>query len=171
MLKTVLSFFVCGLGQITCGRIRRGLIFFGSFSFSLVMTLYRFFIEDVSIYLALADNREIKVSYFYMALTFLIWFYNVIDTFEPVDEIKIEKGVDYYGKGRVASLNGDYSEAARNFTAAVKVNSKDTDAIFQLGRCYYQMGTITKARSVFDKYLASGDKKWRDEIYELTKQE
>lgn len=172
MVKTILSFFVCGLGQLVYGQMRRGLIFFATFSFALFLALYRFFIEDVAIYLALSDNKEIKVSYFYIALTFLIWFYNILDTFEPqVTELKIEKGVDYYGKGRVASLNGNYSEAAINFQAAIKVNNKDTDAIFQLGRSYYQMGAITKARGAFEKYLATGDKKWKDEIYKLTTQE
>lgn len=171
MLNTALSFFVCGLGQIVSGKVRRGVIFFVTFASSLSISLYRFLQDDIATRLTVWDNKEIRISYFYIFLTFLIWLYNVIDSFEPVKKTVIDPDVDYYDKGRMSSLNGDYDEAAENFATALKVNPKDTDALFQLGRAFYQLGSVTKARDVFEKYLATGDKKWKEEVFKLTKQE
>jgi tetratricopeptide (TPR) repeat protein len=83
----------------------------------------------------------------------------------------IESGEALYEKGRLALLRGNFELAALCFGWLEKAKPDDEDALYQLGKTYYEWKKIQEARACFKKYLGEGKTKWKKEIESLTLKE
>lgn len=72
-------------------------------------------------------------------------------------EIKPEKAEDYYERGRIYYYMKDYDGATKELTTAI--NDGNDDATLLLGKVYIAKEDASSARSMYQKYLESGENK------------
>ena len=83
----------------------------------------------------------------------------------------IESGEALYEKGRLALLRGNFELAVLCFGWLEKAKPDDEDALYQMGKTYYEWGKKKEALACFKKYLGEGKKKWKKEIESLTEKD
>ena len=72
-------------------------------------------------------------------------------------EFKPEKPEDYYARGRIYYYMKDYDSAVRELTTAI--NDGADSAVLLLGKVYIAKEDASSAKSMYQKYLESGENK------------
>jgi tetratricopeptide (TPR) repeat protein len=71
----------------------------------------------------------------------------------------------FYERGRIHFLRGASHIAQKEFETLLKINRRDADAYYQLGRIYEQTGQKKKALKLYRRCLTyDRNKKWETEI-------
>jgi len=72
-----------------------------------------------------------------------------------IEGYKIEtlRSNEYYGRGRIAELRGQYEEAIRYFEKRIEFSPRAVDTYRYIGRCYRNLGDLEKAETNLRKTL------------------
>lgn len=181
MLESLLDYLICGWKPFRSGHPVKGGLFFAAFFFSLAFGGHYAYHGE--------SPREVLLAGAAFVLAALVWVYYLLDLRENASLVGIladttdetleslprtrqaggKKGVDaaddLYSRGRIAYLRGSLDEAKNCFEKLLRTDRTDTDATFQLGRIYKQMGENRLAERLFRqcKQLPGGGK-WSEEI-------
>lgn len=82
-------------------------------------------------------------------------------------KVKLPKAeeTDSYERGVIYELRGEIFKAQKEFSTLLKINRRDADAYYQLGKICEQNGQSDKALRLYQKCLACDkDKKWEEEL-------
>lgn len=76
----------------------------------------------------------------------------------------------FYERGVIHYLRGTLNKAQKEFESLLKINRRDADACYQLGKIYEETGQTKKALKLYRRCLACDeDKKWETEVVEKIK--
>jgi len=167
-VKTLLTqkpYLFCGFGQIAFGHRVSGWILAIAFWDCLGIGLYFLF--------GIRHPLGLPIGLLCELLAGLLWIYSYIDYLELKSQSSQQKEIteetfsDHYESGRILFLRGELEGARVDFEKAIKENKEDWDALYQLGRVYFDLGNKKKARQLFQRYNKNKEsKKWKYEVEE-----
>ena len=182
MFEPLISYLVCGWVQFQAGHRLKGMALFVAFPSSVALAAH--FISHGS------SARDLQIGFVGLILAVLVWSYHFLEMQEYAVGSKAENKADkqekktgagktrstqdrkvvtvsdqLYTRGRIAYLRGSMDEAKDCFEKLLRSDRQDSDAAFQLGRVYQQLGDSRQAERFFRQcQQLPGGGKWSDEI-------
>ena len=76
----------------------------------------------------------------------------------------------FYERGIIQHLRGASHKAQKEFETLLKINRRDADACYQLGKIYEEQGQKKKALKLYHRCLTyDHDKKWEADVLDRIK--
>ena len=162
-LAIILSLILPGLGEIILERPVNGLFLFASYTFFVLLGVFRFFtIETTSI----LEDRMLCLA---IGAASASWMCALVETCQLAFDRRGERTKAARDKhirdGMIFHLKGEFGQAADEFRKALALDRQDVDARFHLAMALKAQGLHREAKQALKKCLAlDAESKWYSEI-------
>ena len=164
-LAIILSLIVPGIGEIILERPVNGLFLFASYTFFVLLGVFRFFtIETASI----LEDRILCLA---IGAAGASWGCALVETCQLAFGRRGERTKaardERIRDGMIFHLKGEFGQAAGEFRSALALDRRDVDARFHLAMALKAQGLRREAKRALKKCLAlDAESKWYSEICE-----